>query len=408
MPRGGELPSPPGTFWLDYFGANRPGPAAVRQRVRSLNDAGESEQVVALIEAALIGGQSQPWMYEVLALSMRAAGRPDADVRRVILSIADFGQATYDGVAQSARYLLSLDQDAAALRLLRQAAAMDPERAEAYLMAMPAVERSGDAEGAMWALPGALRHLWGEDATDARKKAIRLSRSLARALVRAGQEDRAEALRAAVAEAATPDVEVVLTWDGAADLDLRVTDPTGETADFKSRETSGDGRLVTEGFGPSRARERYVCPEGLPGTYAVEVVAADGLPVGGRATLTVVIRQPDGRPRSVERTLEIGDEPARAEFILEAGRRAQPRAVLMEAPKPAARGRMPRVARGGAVARPGDRGAAVGTIVQNVSEGASLTAAAVVSGDRRYVRMGLNPWFASLVDVETFSFIGGP
>ncbi|MEZ6067355.1 MAG: hypothetical protein R3B90_17000 [Planctomycetaceae bacterium] len=58
-----------------------------------------------LLEAALINGQSQPWMYEVLALSMTIQGRPEADVRRVVLSLADFGTADYASVTYSAAYL---------------------------------------------------------------------------------------------------------------------------------------------------------------------------------------------------------------------------------------------------------------------------------------------------------------
>ncbi len=42
------------------------------------------------MEGALVSGQGQPWMYDVLALSMQIAGRPKADVERALLSHVDF------------------------------------------------------------------------------------------------------------------------------------------------------------------------------------------------------------------------------------------------------------------------------------------------------------------------------
>jgi hypothetical protein len=38
-------------------------------------------------------------------------------------------------------------------------------------------------------------------------------------------------------------------------------------------------------------------------------------------------------------------------------------------------------------------------------EGVSLNAAAVVSGDRRYVRIAATPVFSAITDVLTFSFV---
>ena len=409
MPTGDAVPEPPGDFWRQYLRDHRPHPAAVRQRVRSLNDEGRPQQVVALIEAALIEGQSQPWMYEILALSMEAAGRPKKDIQRVVLSLSDFGDATYDSVAQSARYLLSFDQDAAALRLLRQAVAMAPERPEAYLMAIPAVERSRDAKAAMWVLPGALDHLWGDDTRRTRTKAISLGRSLARRLERAGRVDEAAELTEAIERSAQPDLEVTLDWDGGADLDLFVTDPTGDVCSFEAPVTRGDGRLLQDGFGPGRTREVYVCPKGLSGTYEIRVASDGGLVAGGRATLRIVQRTDAGFGRS-QKSVRVGKDGAVVAVELTAGRREQPRAVGDLSAAAPARVLLPRIRREGAVVRAGETprgGAAVGTIIGSVSEGASLNAAAVVSGDRRYVRMGLSPWFSSLVGIDTFSFIGG-
>jgi len=46
-------------------------------------------------------------------------------------------------------------------------------------------------------------------------------------------------------------------------------------------------------------------------------------------------------------------------------------------------------------------------IVTTLNEGAILQASAVVSPDRRYVRLAVNPVFTTLTDVFTFSFVSG-
>jgi len=46
-------------------------------------------------------------------------------------------------------------------------------------------------------------------------------------------------------------------------------------------------------------------------------------------------------------------------------------------------------------------------VIQQVQEGITLSVTAVVSSDRRYVRLSVNPQFNSITDVFTFSFIGG-
>ena len=46
-------------------------------------------------------------------------------------------------------------------------------------------------------------------------------------------------------------------------------------------------------------------------------------------------------------------------------------------------------------------------VVAFVPSGVQLTALAVVSGDRRYVRISSSPLFTSLTDVFTFSFARG-
>ena len=43
-------------------------------------------------------------------------------------------------------------------------------------------------------------------------------------------------------------------------------------------------------------------------------------------------------------------------------------------------------------------------VITMLPQGVSLSASAIVSGDRRYVRMGLTPLFSTIGNVDTFNF----
>jgi len=77
------------------------------------------------------------------------------------------------------------------------------------------------------------------------------------------------------ANVTAPDVLVLLTWDTAGtDLDLHVTDPSGEECDFGNRHTASGGALEvddTDGYGP----EIFAQDHALPGSYQVAVAAYD-------------------------------------------------------------------------------------------------------------------------------------
>ena len=81
----------PAEVWNDYFSKRKLNPADISKVVLQLHAAGQHEHVIAAIEAALIHGQAQPWMYETLALSMQIAGRPQDEIERVLLSRIERG-----------------------------------------------------------------------------------------------------------------------------------------------------------------------------------------------------------------------------------------------------------------------------------------------------------------------------
>ena len=187
--------------------------------------------------------------------------------------------------------------------------------------------------------------------------------------------------------------------------------------------------LVHDGYGPAQdnCHEEYICAFGARGDYRLRVRHAWGRIVGGRATLTVI--QHAGSPEEVRETHAIVLDGGEAVIpvTLEQGRRTElkPAATFhlrgrVDERRLAARG--PRT--GGADHRRREAASndfeesrnrrllpagAVGfqPVVTIIPDGVQSSAVAIVSADRRYVRISAFPLFTELIDVATFSFVSG-
>lgn len=392
--------------------------------VLTLNSAEQHEHVISVIQSALINGQAQPWMYEVLALSMELTGRPRDDIERVVLSLSDFGAADFGSMMMSAAYLTQFGRREASLRLYRQASALVPERAEPYILGLKHARHVKSAEDVEWAACGILRHAWTRDFAELHREAENAALEAEQRLQTGGDAAGADRLKAAVAEARTRDLIVRLHWSGGGDLDLIVEEPSGAACSFQNRETPGGGVLTHDGYGPDAKNcfEEYVCAQGVRGEYRLRVRHAWGQIVGGRATLTVV-RHAGSPDETVEsHPIVLGAEETVVRVDLPDGRRTQLRTAatfdvrgIVPPERPRQRAGDP-AAGDAALAefedsrRRTDRLAgAVGfqPIIQIIPDGAQLSALAVVSADRRYVRISTLPLFTNVTDVATFSFISG-
>ncbi len=113
------------------------------------------------------------------------------------------------------------------------------------------------------------------------------------------------------------DVEVVLSWDNEADLDLWVADPSGERVWFRNRTAVSGGTLEfddTNGYGP----ERIYWPSGAapPGVYTIQVDHYAGPTAAGWRVLRVV----DGRAEAYSGTIYDDQTVTVAQFVVQAPR----------------------------------------------------------------------------------------
>jgi hypothetical protein len=392
-----------------------------------LHTAGEHEHVIAAIEAALIHGQSQPWMYEVLALSMEIAGRPRDEIERVLLSRVDFTAADVDSMLYSAAYLTRFGGEELALRLYRQASRLVPTRPEPYVMGLRLARKQKNYDAIGWAAAGIVTAAWTADHQQLHREAEDAVLEAEQQLRKADRGDEADALLSAMAAARVRDLVVRLTWSGEADLDLIVEEPPGTICSYQNPQSRGGGVLLHDGYGPSpdNCYEEYVCPQGVPGNYRVRIRHVWGNLVGQRAQLTVTryLGTPDETVRTYpivfderEKVIRLALQNGRRTELAPAARRGgdarlsqQPRSrrsllqmVGRLGPDARRAGRQFGASRQQLAGGPGNVG--YSPVITVLPEGVTNTAMAVISGDRRYVRITTVPAFTSLTDVFTFSF----
>lgn len=421
----------PLAVWNAYFAAHRPQPIVIRNWVLKLHQEKQHAQVSAALQAALLAGQAQPWMYEVLALSMEIQGAPKSDVERVAQSMIDFGIVDFGTMMYSGAYLARFGRPAAALNMYRQASRMLPEQAEPYVLGLEQAVAVKSPEDIQWAAVGVLNYSWGPEYESQQRRAENALLEEERRLRKAGDAAGADKVQTALRQAKMRDLSIRVEWTGDGDLDLAVEEPGGGICSVVTPLTSGGGQHLHDGLGPRAedAYELYICPLGQPGPYRLTIRNKGGNIVGQRAQVTITMGSGDAARQRVVKTVTLTENVATLTVDLPRGRRQTLR-QLSQLFRPSL-GDLARVdilnARGAADAgnararqlieefndsrqpngtRPRRAGALIyAPVVQVIPEGATLGVTGVVSADRRYVRINAQPNFTNITDVFTFSYL---
>ena len=372
------------------------------------------EDAIVCIEQAILHSQIQPWMYQVLALSMQVVGRPKAQIERVLLSSQDVIMNDPRSMMHLAAYLVRFERFDRALELYRQAAALDPSRPEAYVLALELAARTKNYIAIAWSAPEVLAFSWVKGREHLNRLAEESAAAAESALMKSGDFARAFELRTDMQKARQLDLVVRLEWSGQGDLDLQIREPGGSICSSVQTMTPAGGIFVHDGFGPiqDHCYEEYLCPQGLSGEYQAVVKHASGDIVGKRARITITRDRGTLNEESITETLFIGPTDQSIRFSLNRGRRLQPNPERRDGDlkinsnprnRPSV---LAQLGPGGGVGQIAQRGAAIGytPVVTQIAEGVRMSAMATVSGDRRYVRINANPVFSSITDVFTFTF----
>lgn len=356
-------------------------------------------------------------MYTVLALTMEKAGRPRSEIERVLLSGVDFSAVNVPNLLYSAAFLTRYGAKDQALSIYRQASAVDGTRLEPYVLGLKLAHERRDPEALEWAATGVLTRAWHRGHEQLHKEAIAYMQEIEGELRKDGRKIEADKLASALANALERDLEVTLSWSGKADLDLLVEEPGGTICSGENPSTTGGGVLVHDGIGAEQSDtwDRYVCPRGLTGDYRLIVRHIQGEVVGKRALLRIVRYQGTPREMKEEFVVELAETDKVVRVSLQHGRLKELSALpplhaapaeLPGAGNRVAGARAERVRQRGAPARQ-LAGQPVGyqPVITVLSEGVTNSALAVVSGDRRYVRLSMTPFFSTITDIASFSFV---
>ncbi|MDB4637518.1 hypothetical protein OAK91_00055 [Planctomycetaceae bacterium] len=432
----------PQDIWFDYFEKRTPNGRTVRELVFNLHEAKKHDHVIALIEAALSNGHIYSWMYEVLAITYELDGRPPADVERALLSAVD-PSVDFESMMFSSAFLSRFNNKKPALRMYRQASRQNPVRPEPYILGLRLARDLEDIDAIEWSVVGILNYAWSKDYETLHKEAIVAAKNALVILKKAGDQKHIDSFQKSISDARTRDLVIEVRWNGNSDVDLAVEGPKGTLVDWQNTQSISGGVHVHDGFGPKQENciEKYVCVKALPGQYFIRVNHVWGNIVAGRVSVKVIKYQ--GTKYEKEKIYSTPIENNRGDLIinLDKGRREnvnenlkknqQSRLELWQHPsRNITRGpgvgpqRLTMQQRqvlqqflgtnngggqggrfGGGFVGPAAIG--IAPTISQVFEGSVMGASAVISNDRRYVRIGINATFQRIVDVFNYSLNNG-
>ncbi|GIW91420.1 MAG: hypothetical protein KatS3mg109_1852 [Pirellulaceae bacterium] len=412
----------------------------IRYTVRLLGEEKQFAQSAALIQAAFLAGKIEPWMYEALSLSLSLSGGSSDEIQRALMSAVDLAE-NEDQLLQVAKVLAAMGLERPALDLLKEVSVLAPGRPEPYMFGLELAEELQDVDGVLWASTGILSRAWPKEHWHVPEKAYRTARALLVDLTAQNRLDEAQRVERQLAEAMRRDCIVKVTWTGEADIDLLVQEPSGEVCSLQNRQSSGGGIVVGDTYargGQSPVEgysEYYVCPVAFSGEYRLLIKRVWGEVAGGKVTVEIVTHYGTPEARYFRYQVPLSDKDALVIFEVPEGRRTEQlaqrqllhlekqrqwlgyAAVAQQLKDAGAsdsdslantslnRSRAVTFARRGPLARRGASGFLITPTI--LPEGTMLFAQAVVSGDRRYVRVTPSPLFSAVGDVFTFNAISG-
>jgi tetratricopeptide (TPR) repeat protein len=442
-------PLDPKTVWQEALVKGVDNPSLIIATADFLVLANKFDHAAEFLKANLRQGiVVEPWVYKSLAIALRISGGSTEDIERAEVSTADLEPRDAQGYLQAAQALAQDEKYALALAFCRQAALLDPATPHAYSEALGYAELARDAQAMEWAAGNLLRQDWPANNQKVQDRAMQKIESLAKLLNREGRKEEAERLLGIIADRRQRDLVIKLRWQGEADLDLKIFEPTGSICTPLTRQTIGGGVLIGDSLADMTS-ETYLAAEAFSGEYQIEIEKIWGHPLNDKVQLKIIRHQ--GTPEESEQLLTVEMKSRyspRIKVKLDDGRRketayvAPPEAQKESEPPPAApnpdrvlhqlrvladpevtgvsrgfSGGMStsgqpvlpsRIARKDAEPSPDDRTLYQTRVKPFVRNAMDVTAQAVISADRRYVRLSLSPVFNTVTAVQALPVVVNP
>ena len=428
--------------WDKHLAAEPESDESLRGTVAALIDQQKYREAIDLLHSISRHQEAPAWVYPALALATQLYGSEPDEVRQAILSIVDRNPADLPTRLLAAERLARAGQKVEAFQLLRNTADEFGPSVNVFFLSLRLAADERDIETLMWSTENLLSHEWPSEGEGVHGQTRTLVARAVTDLRAQGKTEDADRLQRLSQAARIRDIQVSVHWEGEADIDLAVVEPSNLLCSPLTPRTVGGGVLATDSKGTT---EKYVAAEAWSGEYEIRLQPVWGKPTGGIANIDIVLHQGTDHERRERRTVQITDVGTNGippiKIKLENGRRqqlavlspdrdllyvgekpgsdAQARAQLRQrvqnaepiaepAPFPPA-GRFGRRGQGVGGAVGGGGAIAFDPVITPIPSGTMLTAQAVVSADRRFVRLQMVPVIQniqSIQDVRTIS-VGG-
>ena len=297
----------------------------IADAIAYLHNEKQYDAAVEGLQSAIRNDRSAPWIYDVLALEMKLAGRPSKDIARVLESRVDFSTSDIQQMLITAALLSRFEAWEEAIAICREATEINPEIPQVWLLGRSVADKSKQIDAQVFFRCGILTYDWGTDFESHHEEARKVINELCVGLDKQKKKEQAESFRKQLTEANTRDLIVNLVWVGEADLDLAVVEPGGETCSRKRRLTANRGRLVREdspgNSATARHMETYVCQTAPSGEYELRVQFVLGKAVSGTAVLEIIEHAGTSQEKRSSKTVTLGKEDAIVNVTLKDGRK---------------------------------------------------------------------------------------
>ena len=295
-----------------------------------LHTAEQYDMAIEGIEAALRNDHAQPWMYDVLAMEMVLAKRPQPQIDRVLASRIDFTGGDPAQMLVTAAIMARFRAFDRAMDICREAAVRTPFQPAVWGMARKIAERSRNPEHIVWACTGTIQNVWDGEYAVLHEECATILTDLQRQMAATGKPDVASRARESLNQALSRDLQVEISWAGDADLDLIVFEPNQHRCSYKQRITPNGGALVQQSDGGTAAArrglqtEKYVLSTAPNGQYVVRIRYISGRVIGGKVRVNVrrYSETPDEDKQTL--TLAIGEKDPEVKIRITGGRHVDP------------------------------------------------------------------------------------
>jgi tetratricopeptide (TPR) repeat protein len=244
----------------------------------------------------------KPWVYKTLALALRESGGSAAEIERADTAALELEPQNARGYLTAARSMKEDKRYDRAVAFCRQASLLEPNTPWAYSEALLYAELAQDGKAMEWAAGNLVKQEWPVQNKELHEKAALSVKTLRDALEKSDKRDDARHLVDAVQGQKRRDLTIKASWQGEADLDLKVQEPSGSVCSALNRQTVGGGTLVGDTLADMNS-ETYTAGRAFSGEYLITVERFRGRPLGNRAQLRIIKHQ--GTPNEVEQLVAV-------------------------------------------------------------------------------------------------------